>query len=147
MRHLPFGQQRGELVPQRVDVTRWQRRHKHLVGKNESRQPVIFRVLVPASGQRHAPIRGTSYLWQLRKGLRDNPTKRHVEALSSFFGVPPSYFFDTDTAAQATAECELLAAAMRDPQIRRLVARAVGLSPDTLTTLIGMVERARQLEG
>jgi hypothetical protein len=30
------------------------------VRKNESRQPVIFRALVPAQRQRHAPIRGTS---------------------------------------------------------------------------------------
>ena len=92
------------------------------------------------------PTISATYLWQLRKGLRDNPTKRHLEALSSFFGVPPSYFFDEDVAAQVEAELELLAA-MRDPQVRRLATRAAGLSPDTLTMLLGMVDRARQLEG
>jgi HAD superfamily hydrolase (TIGR01509 family) len=28
----------------------------------------------------------TTYIWQLRKGLRDNPTKKHLEALADFFG-------------------------------------------------------------
>ena len=90
------------------------------------------------------PTISATYLWQLRKGLRDNPTKRHLEALSSFFGVPPSYFFDEDTTAAVHADLEL---AMRDPQVRQLATRAAGLSPDTLKTLLGMVERARQLEG
>ena len=118
----------------------------------------LFTVVHPAQGEytheqvataiqdAGGPTISATYLWQLRKGLRDNPTKRHLEALSSFFGVPPSYFFDDETAAQVDAELELLAA-MRDPQVRRLATRAAGLSPDTLTMLLGMVERARQLEG
>jgi transcriptional regulator with XRE-family HTH domain len=118
----------------------------------------LFTVVHPARGEytheqvasaieeAGGPTISATYLWQLRKGLRDNPTKRHLEALSSFFGVPPSYFFDEATAAQVDAELELLAA-MRDPQVRRLATRAAGLSADTLKTLLGMVERARQLEG
>lgn len=35
-----------------------------------------------------------TYVWQLRTGQRDNPTKRHLEALAAFFGVPVAYFFD-----------------------------------------------------
>ena len=118
----------------------------------------LFTVVHPARGEytheqvasaieeAGGPTISATYLWQLRKGLRDNPTKRHLEALSSFFGVPPSYFFDEETAAQVDAELELLAA-MRDPQVRQLATRAAGLSADTLKTLLGMVERARQLEG
>src|SRR5437868_15396703 len=33
-------------------------------------------------------------LWKLRTGKHDNPTKRVLEALATFFGVPPFYFFD-----------------------------------------------------
>jgi hypothetical protein len=40
------------------------------------------------------PTDPATYLRQLRKGLRDNPTKRHLEALADFFGVAPIYFFD-----------------------------------------------------
>jgi transcriptional regulator with XRE-family HTH domain len=118
----------------------------------------LFTVVHPAQGEytheqvataiekAGGPTISATYLWQLRKGLRDNPTKRHLEALSTFFGVPPSYFFDDDLAAQVDAELELLTAT-RDPQVRELASRAAGLSPDTLKTLLGLVERARQLEG
>ncbi|NYI06855.1 hypothetical protein [Allostreptomyces psammosilenae] len=34
------------------------------------------------------------YIWQLRTGKKDNPTKRHLEALADYFRVPPGYFFD-----------------------------------------------------
>src|SRR5947208_2004720 len=40
------------------------------------------------------PTISATYIWQLRKGIRDNPTKKHLEALAGFFGVPPAYFFD-----------------------------------------------------
>src|SRR4051795_1411624 len=90
-----------------------------------------FEEVAEAIRAKGGPTISATYLWQLRKGLRDNPTKRHLEALSSFFGVSPSYFFDEDVAAQVDAELELLAA-MRDPQVRLLATRAAGLSADTL---------------
>ena len=92
------------------------------------------------------PTISATYLWQLRKGLRDNPTKKHLEALSAFFGVPPSYFFDEETTASVGAELELLTA-LRHPLVRELATCASGLSPETLETLIDMTSRARQLEG
>ncbi|ATL72436.1 helix-turn-helix transcriptional regulator [Nocardia terpenica] len=48
-----------------------------------------------------------SYIWQLRKGIKNNPTLKHVQALANFFGVPPAYFFDeetTDRVGQRLAE-------------------------------------------
>lgn len=42
-----------------------------------------------------ATISGT-YLWYLRRGDRDNPTKKHLEILARFFDVSPAYFFDDD---------------------------------------------------
>jgi transcriptional regulator with XRE-family HTH domain len=92
------------------------------------------------------PTISATYLWQLRKGARDNPTKRHLEALSSFFGVPPAYFFDDETAAAIDADLDVLAA-LREPQVRELAVLASGLSPETLDTVADMVRRARQLEG
>ena len=118
----------------------------------------LFTVVHPAKGEytheqvakaiqdAGGPTISATYLWQLRKGMRDNPTKKHLEALSSFFGVPPSYFFDEEAAAAVDAELELLTA-LRDPQVRELAARAAGLSAQTLSTLIDMTTRARQLEG
>lgn len=86
-----------------------------------------------------------TYIWQLRKGLRDNPTKRHLEALAAFFGVPASYFLDDDTAA-ADAQLELLAT-LRDDPVRSLALRAAELSPNGLAAIRAMVEHARSVEG
>ena len=96
--------------------------------------------------QSGGPTISATYLWQLRTGKRDNPTKKHLEALSGFFGVPPSYFFDEETAAVVDAELELLTA-LRDERVRELATRAAGLSAETLDALIDMTRRARQLEG
>ena len=86
-----------------------------------------------------------TYVWQLRKGLRDNPTKRHLEALAQFFGVQASYFLDDDTSA-ADAQLELMAA-LRDDPVRSLALRAAELSPNGLAAIRAMVEHARSVEG
>ena len=95
---------------------------------------------------RGGPTVSATYLWQLRKGLRDNPTKKHLEALADFFGVSPAYFFDDEAAARIDAELELLTA-LRDASVRQLALRASGLSPQSLSTIAEMIERVRQLEG
>jgi hypothetical protein len=77
---------------------------------------------------------------------RVSGTRRHMEALAGFFGVPPAYFFDDDTTRVIDAELDLIVA-LRDPQVRQLATSAAGLSPETLKTLTNMIERARQLEG
>jgi transcriptional regulator with XRE-family HTH domain len=87
-----------------------------------------------------------TYIWQLRKGVRDNPTKRHLEALAEFFGVSAAYFLDGDAARRIDEQLELLAA-LRDNAIRQVALRAVGLSAPSLDAIHGMIEHARQIEG
>ena len=87
-----------------------------------------------------------AYIYLLRKGQRDNPTKRHLELLAGFFGVPPAYFFDDAAAERIEQQLDLLAA-FRDGNVRRLAARASGLSPRSLTSILQMVDAARELEG
>lgn len=91
------------------------------------------------------PTISATYVWQLRRGLRDNPTRKHLEALAGFFGVPASYFFDDDV-TRIDGELDLLAA-LRDQGVRHLALRSAGLSSDSLSVLAEMVERVRQLEG
>jgi transcriptional regulator with XRE-family HTH domain len=91
------------------------------------------------------PTISATYLWQLRKGHRDNPTKRHLEALSDFFGVSPAYFFDDEAAERIDAELALLTA-MRDASVRQIALRASGLSTESRQTIADMVERVRKLE-
>lgn len=94
---------------------------------------------------RGGPSISGTYIWLLRKGQRDNPTKKHLEALAEFFGVPPAYFFDDDTAAQLRAELDLLAA-LRDASVREIALRVAELSPDSLDAIRGMIDQVRQLE-
>jgi len=90
-------------------------------------------------------ISGT-YIWLLRKGERDNPTLKHLEALAAFFGVPAAYFFDDAAAARIDAELDLLAT-MRDLGVQRVAMRMAGLSPRSLDSIAEVIERVRELEG
>lgn len=74
------------------------------------------------------------YISQLRKGQRDNPTKRNLEALAAFFEVSPAYFFDDERSEQIRAQMDL-AAALRDNDIRAVALR------DLTTTLRDTAER------
>ncbi|GIH64700.1 MULTISPECIES: helix-turn-helix domain-containing protein [Microbispora] len=96
--------------------------------------------------QKGGPTISATYVWQLRKGIRDNPTKRHLEALADFFGVPPAYFFDDAATQRIDAELQLLSA-LRDASVRRIALRASGLSPKSLDAITDMVDRVRELEG
>lgn len=110
------------------------------------REEYSFEEVASAIRDRGGPTVSATYLWQLRKGLRDNPTKKHLEALADFFGVSPAYFFDDEAAARIEAELDVLAA-LRDASVRQIALRAFGLSPQSLETIAEMVERVRQLEG
>jgi transcriptional regulator with XRE-family HTH domain len=87
-----------------------------------------------------------SYLQVLRTGVRINPSIKHLHGLCAFFGVPIEYFFDEDLARQFDTQLEL-AASLREPGVRELAIRAMGLSAEALETLTAMVEHVRQLEG
>ncbi|WP_441247911.1 XRE family transcriptional regulator [Kitasatospora sp. McL0602] len=87
----------------------------------------------------------TTYLWQLRTGRRDNPTKRHLEALAQFFEVPPAYFFEDEQGARIAEELTLLGA-LRDAGVREVALRAVTLSPDGLGTITDMIEAIARRE-
>ena len=95
---------------------------------------------------RGGPTISASYIWQLRRGVKDNPTKKHMEALADFFGVPAAYFFDDEATERIDAELGALAA-LRDAGVRRLAMRAVGLSQHNLRAIQSIVESVRAVEG
>jgi transcriptional regulator with XRE-family HTH domain len=90
------------------------------------------------------PRMTANYLWQLRTGLRDNPSKAHLEALGRFFGIDPKYFLDSDMADQIDRELELIVA-MRDAGIRNLALRASRLTPEALRVALNIIEQVGQL--
>lgn len=86
-----------------------------------------------------------AYLWQLRNGMKTNPTVTHLRAIAQFFGVAPSYLVDPGIDPDIDAQLNLLEA-MRDAGVRDLAMRASGLTPQALNSLAAMVDHARQLE-
>lgn len=136
---MPEGERRqGRTLAEKVD-------HLFRTVHPGSRDEYSFEEVASTIRGRGGPTISATYLWQLRKGIRDNPTKKHLEALADFFGVAPAYFFDDDVAARIEAELNLLVA-LRDGPVRQIALRASGLSPDSLTKIAEMVEWVRELE-
>jgi transcriptional regulator with XRE-family HTH domain len=86
-----------------------------------------------------------AYLWQLRNGIKDNPTIAHLRAIAEYFGLPPSYLIDGDPDPNIDAQLTLLQA-LRDNGVRDLAMRAAGLTPQALNSLSAMIDHVRQLE-
>ncbi|MEU5259740.1 helix-turn-helix domain-containing protein [Amycolatopsis sp. NPDC021455] len=91
-------------------------------------------------------ISGT-YIWQLRKRKRDNPTIKHVEGLAKFFGVPVNYFFDDDVTDRVdqqfrdlAAERERLKANAGDQEAQRIAMRAGELTPDRRQLVMDLLD-------
>jgi transcriptional regulator with XRE-family HTH domain len=85
------------------------------------------------------------YIWQLRKGLRANPTKDHLAALAGFFGVSPAYFFDAGVADRA-APAQLPDPGTEPVSLRAVLARS-GLSEESQRLVQQLVQRCLELEG
>src|SRR5690349_178372 len=79
----------------------------------KARDEYTYEEVASAIRERGVMISHT-YIWQLRKGARDNPTLRHLEALAEFFGVSPSYFFDEAASRRIDEQLELLVAFQDD---------------------------------
>lgn len=109
------------------------------------RGPYSNEEVAAAVQEQGGPTISGTYIWLLRKGQRDNPTKKHLEALAGFFGVPAAYFFDDELAARLAPQLHLLVA-LRDSSVREIALRVAELSPDSLDAIRGMIEQVRQLE-
>jgi transcriptional regulator with XRE-family HTH domain len=99
-----------------------------------------------AIGEQGGPTISAVYIWLLRKGHRNNPTLKHLEALAAFFGVPAAYFFDDEATARIDAELQLLTT-MRDLGVHAIASRMAGLSHKSLRSIAEVIERVRELEG
>jgi len=90
-----------------------------------------------------API-SASYIWQLRTGVRANPTRRHIALLAAFFDVSPLYFFEGEYDL-GVDEMEL-ARILRDPRVYALTRAAVGLSDTSLDTVTALAASLHTIE-
>ena len=86
-----------------------------------------------------------AYIWQLRSGMKTNPTVQHLRAIAEFFGVPASYLIDRDTDEKTEAQLGLMQA-LRDAGVRDLAMRTSGLTPQAISSLAAMVDEVRKLQ-
>ena len=105
------------------------------------RRPFSFEVVAAAITRSGDEPISANYIWMLRKGLRDNPSKHHIEALAGFFGVPPTYFFDEEIARRVDAQLALVVA-MRDAGVETIGLRAAGLTPESRQAIAHMADVA-----
>jgi transcriptional regulator with XRE-family HTH domain len=94
-----------------------------------------------------------SYIWQLRKAKKDNPTLRHLQALADFFGVPAAYFFDDDVAGRVNdqlsalkAEQARLTKLVNSSDVQLMAVRAGELSAKGRKQVMDLLDVVYQLE-
>jgi transcriptional regulator with XRE-family HTH domain len=109
----------------------------------EGRRPYsLEEVASGIASQGYEPV-SAAYIWALRKGQRENPTIRTVEALAGFFGVPPAYFFDDVLATKTDSELALLSR-LREAGGRSMAERAEDLSPRGRAAVASILELATE---
>jgi transcriptional regulator with XRE-family HTH domain len=111
-----------------------------------TRGPYSNEEVAAAIRDQGGPTISATYIWLLRRGQRDNPTLKHLDALAGFFGVPAAYFFDDATAAAVNAQLDMLNV-MKDAGVQKVALRVAGLSPRSLDSIAEMIDRVRELEG
>ena len=69
-----------------------------------------------------------------------------VQALAKFFEVPLSYFDAHENTAETNAQLKLIAA-LQHAGVEDVAMRTVGLPPESVALILGMIDRVRQVEG
>jgi transcriptional regulator with XRE-family HTH domain len=94
-----------------------------------------------------------SYIWQLRREKKANPTLRHLQALADFFGVPAAYFFDDEVTRRVEGQLKVQAVeqARQEGQaekneIRLMAMRAGELSPSRRRQVMDLIDVVYKLE-
>jgi len=80
------------------------------------------------------------YVWQLRTGRRDNPSRQCLQELADFFDVDPAYFFDDRRAGDILRDLHALRA-MRAMRVRAVAARLGELAGDDSEALAEILDR------
>lgn len=99
--------------------------------RNDPRGPFSNDQVAAMLAEANLPTASGTYVWQLRSGRRDNPTKHHIEGFARLFGVPVTYFFE-DTTAQAVNK---LLAMLNDLKAKQ------GVTPEQLHTQLESLSR------
>ncbi|MDL4813203.1 helix-turn-helix domain-containing protein [Actinomadura opuntiae] len=137
------GERGGDVaVPPLARKVDWLFRRVHPVGRGPYSAQEAAVAIEEMTGEKVSH----NTLWKLRTGKHDNPTKRVLEALAAFFGVPPSYFFDDEIFRTVEEQIELLTM-LRDTGVRGAHLRSfLQLSPEAQQMVGELIESTARLE-
>lgn len=138
-RNLP----RGNVDPMSTDFAARLNRLFEMIpgpdGRTYSNDAVIAGIAAKGG-----PAISKGYLSELRTGKKTNPTLKHIEALSTFFDVDPTYFVgDADYAKRVESELRLLAG-MKRAGVRDIAMRASQLNESELSLVEAILETVIQ---
>jgi transcriptional regulator with XRE-family HTH domain len=105
-----------------------------------------YREVLAAIDAADGPSMSIGYLSQLVTGARTNPMMDAVQALAKFFEVPLSYFDAHENTEETNAQLKLVAA-LQHAGVQDVAMRTVGLPPESIDLILGMIDRVRQVEG
>jgi len=87
-----------------------------------------------------------TYLWQLRKGKRADPTLSRVTAIARLFNVKLDFFNEARPEEPSRRELAL-AQALQKPDICELACLTDGLSRESTAALVALSRSLREIEG
>ena len=107
----------------------------------KGRRPYSMDEVAAAVAEKGYEHLSAGYIWALRRGQRDNPTIKTVEALADFFGVPAGYFLDNDDELVSRVDSQLgLLAKIREAGVEGLAMRASELNPESREAVARMID-------
>lgn len=87
-----------------------------------------------------------NHIRALRTGRRRNPSFRLLAGLAEIFRVPLDYFVDDSVSAEIEESLQALVA-MRDSGVQQLMMRAHGVSTESLSPVLALLDQIRRMEG
>ena len=88
----------------------------------------------------------SNHIRALRTGRRSNPSFRLLAALAELFHVPLAYFSDDEVAREIDESLDALSA-IRDTGVEQIMLRAHGVSSESLSSVLTMLDQIRRIEG
>lgn len=105
---------------------------------------------VSAAAKTRGVTLSVGFLHDLRRGVKDNPSKQQLECLAEIFDVRPGYFFDDDDTLAAVNERLEMLGAFEDERASQIALRARNLTPHDyrmISALIDSATRAQEEQG
>jgi len=97
---------------------------------------------VSAAAKKRDVSLSVGFLHDLRRGIKDNPTKQQLECLADIFGVRPGYFFDDDDTLAAVNDKLRMLGALEDDRVAQIALRTRGLSAHDYRMLNALIDSA-----